>query len=140
MNRAPTTVELLQQRQSLHLQTTSNSLKRNSQSVHPDVATAYPALFPIHETFSKEPPRKRQNSESGGVGNRKENRDGSEFRRKAYPSPPPSVPQISLEGDQASLIPPKPVQPVTKWSLVIRFALALLTIVSSSMGTSAECD
>jgi len=123
MNRAPTTVELLQQRQSLPLQTTSNSLKRNSQSVHPDVSTAHPALFPVRETFNNEPPRKRQNSESGSVRNKKENRDGSEFRRKAYPSPPPSVPQICLEGDQSALIPPKPVQPVTKWSLVVEFYL-----------------
>jgi len=123
MNRAPTTVELLQQRQSLPLQTTSNSLKRNSQSVHPDVATAYPALFPVQQTFKNEPPRKRQNSESDSVGNRKENRDDSGHPRKAYPSPPPSVPQISFEGDQAALIPPKTVQPVTKWSLVIDFYL-----------------
>jgi hypothetical protein len=139
MNQAPTTVELLQQQQSLPLQTTSNSLKRNSQSVHPHVTTVYPALFPVQQTFNNEPPRKRQNSESGSVGNRKENRDGNEYRQKAYPSPPPSVLQISLEGDQVSLIPPKPVQPVTKWSLVLEFALALLTVVSSSMGTSPEC-
>src|SRR5271170_5361802 len=108
MNRAPTTVELLQQRESLPLQTTSNPHKRNSQSVHPDVVPDYPALFPVQQTFSNEPPRKRQNSESGSMGNRKENCDRSEFRRKAYPSPPPSVPQINLEGDQSSLIPPKP--------------------------------
>jgi hypothetical protein len=139
MNRALTTVELLQKQQSLPLQTTNNSLKRNSQSVHPDVATAYPALFPVQQTINHEPPHKRQNSESGSVGNRKENRDANEYRRKAYPSPPPSVPQITLEGDQSSLIPPKPVQPVTKWSLVLEFSLALLTVVSSSMGTSAEC-
>ena len=118
MNRAPTTVEWLQQRQSLPLHTTSNSLKRNSQPFQPDADGTYPAVFPIQQIYTHEPPRKRRNSEAGNVRNRKENRDGNDYRRKAYPSPPPSVAQISLEGDKVCRIPPKPVQPVTKCSLV----------------------
>src|SRR5271170_3258429 len=121
MNPPLTTIELLQQRRSLSLQTTSNSLKRNSQSLQPDAATAYPAAFPVQQTFNHEPPRKRQNSETGSVGNRKENSDGNEYRRKAYPSPPPSVPQIRLEGYQVSQVRPKLVPPVTKWSLVLLY-------------------
>src|SRR5271169_3602506 len=118
MNRVPTTVELLQQRQGLPLQTTSNSLKRNSQSFVVDATAVYSTVLSAHQSHNHEPPRKRQNSLSTSTGNRKENRDGNELRRKTDPSPPPSLPQKGLEGDKIRPIPPKPVYPVTKWSLV----------------------
>jgi hypothetical protein len=122
MNRPLTTVERLQQQQSLRVQTTTSSLKRNVRGYPLTDLSGNVDTHHIETEHNSAYPRKRKDFAIGKGAYGRENEGGAEHWRiestEGYPTPSPSVSGISSQSRSRPRVESAVQQVVTELNLV----------------------